>query len=350
MKSRSEFSTGGGQQKMEGVNMPASFKSAWRLLVGVTAAAILCLAALPGVGQAENIEICINNNTGRIKGINLGVGACTGNTSELDWAQTGPAGGTGLQGVMGDPGLPGTQGAQGLVGNQGPSGAQGDSGPQGPQGAIGMTGPTGPAGIMGEEGIRGATGLVGPTGATGPSGTPGIPEPNISVFTGGSLGTLGFENGTDLSGFNSVSMIPGGNGNFLILGPGNGSDIAPTTDVPMAEPGTARRLFVNVDNDPGTDINLGLPSSFSFFLCDNDGFPGNCGLSCIIVAPDTTCSDLTGSQVFNVSVIPPALPGLQPVPNPDEMSLWAFSSYPGANHANVKWSVSYEHMPPITAP
>jgi len=335
--------------------MPASFKSAWRLLVGVTAATILCLAALPGVGRAENIEICINNSTGRIKGINLGIGNCTGNTSELDWVTTGPAGPTGMDGVEGDPGLPGTQGPQGGVGPAGPSGAMGDSGPQGPQGAIGPTGPTGPAGIMGEEGIRGATGLVGPTGMTGPPGIAGIPEPNISVFTGGSLGTLGAENGTDLSGFNSVSMIPGGMGNFLILGPGNGSDFAapPTVDVPMNEPGTARRLFVNVDNDPGTEANIGLPANFFFFLCKNDDYPASCGLSCVITAPDTTCSDLTGSQKYNVGgvmIIPPPGMGGQPVPNPDEMSLFAFTDYPGANHANVKWSVSYEHTPAIVPP
>ena len=101
MKSRSEVITAGGQQKMEGVNMPASFKFAWRWLVGATAATILCLAALPGVGHAENIEICINNSTGLIKGINLGVDGCSGNTTELDWVTVGPAGPTGLQGVNG---------------------------------------------------------------------------------------------------------------------------------------------------------------------------------------------------------------------------------------------------------
>ena len=84
MKSRSEVRGAGGQQKMEGVNMPASFKFAWRWLVGATAATILCLAALPGVGRAENIEICVDSN-GKIKGINLGVGGCTGGTAELDW-------------------------------------------------------------------------------------------------------------------------------------------------------------------------------------------------------------------------------------------------------------------------
>lgn len=104
MKSRSEVITGGGKQKMEGVNMPGSFKFAWRWLVGATAATILCVAALPGVGRAENIEICINNNSGKIVGINLGIDGCTGNTTELDWVTTGPSGPTGMQGVMGDPG------------------------------------------------------------------------------------------------------------------------------------------------------------------------------------------------------------------------------------------------------
>ena len=275
--------------------MPASFKFAWRWMVGATAATILCLAALPGVGRA------------------------------------------GIQGVVGDPGLPGAQGPQGAPGIQGPAGGQGDAGPQGPQGAIGPTGPTGPAGIMGEDGVRGPTG---PTGTTGPSGTPGISEPNISVFTGGSLGTLGSLNGTDLSGKNSV----GSPGTILILGPGNGSDSAAPpassanpedAEVIMAEAGTAKRLFVNVDNDPGTQMNNGIPSTFSFFLCNGNSFPTNCGLTCFMTGPDTTCSDLTDTQTFART---------------DEMSLWAFADYPGANHADVKWSVTYDHGAGIIIP
>jgi hypothetical protein len=344
MKSRSEVIWAGGQQKMEGVNMPASFKFAWRWLVGVTAATVLCLAALPSVGRAENIEICVNLSNGRIRGINLGVGACTGNTQELDWVTTGPTGPTGMQGVVGDPGLPGTQGPQGAVGNSGPPGGQGDFGPQGPQGVAGPTGPTGPAGIMGNEGVRGPTGVVGATGPTGASGTPGIPEPNISVFTGGSLGTLGSLFNVDLSGNNSVTQ------NILILGPGNGSDTSQATEVPMSEPGTAKRLFVAVDNDPGTQMNNGIPSTFSFFLCNGNTFPANCGLMCFIVGPDTTCSDLVGTQPFTVTINPPPGPGGQPVPNPDEMALFAFADYPGANHANVKWSVTYDHGPGIIVP
>ncbi|MGC1192972.1 hypothetical protein [Candidatus Binatus sp.] len=339
MKSRSEVRGAGRQQKMEGVNMPASSKFAWRWLVGATAATMLCLVALPGVGRAENIEICVNQSNGKIKGVNLGVGGCTGNTAELDWVSIGPTGPTGMRGVAGDPGLAGTQGPQGYPGIQGPAGAQGAAGPQGPEGAIGPTGPTGPAGIMGEDGIRGPTGVVGDTGPTGPSGTPGNPEPNISVFTGGSMGTLGGLFNVDLSGNNSV----GNPGTILIMGPGNGSDTSQATEVPMSEDGIARRLFVNVDNDPGTQMNNGLPSTFWFFLCNGNNFPSNCGLVCSITAPDTTCSDLTGSQVYNVTITPPPGNGGQPVPNPDEMSLWAYADYPGANHASVKWSVTYDH-------
>jgi len=332
MKARSEVIRAGGQQKMEGVNMPASFKFAWRWLVGATAATILCLAALPGVGRAENIEICINQ-AGLIKGINLGVGACGGGTSELDWVTTGPSGPTGMQGVVGDPGLAGTQGPQGAPGIQGPSGPEGAPGPQGPQGVEGPTGPTGPSGIMGEEGVRGPTGA---TGMTGPSGVPGISEANISVFTGGSLGTLGAENGVDLSGNNSVTQ------NTLVLGPGNGSDNAvPTSEaVPVPETGTAKRLFVAVDNDPGTQMNNGIPSTFSFFLC-NGAFPTNCGLMCFIVGPDTTCSDLVNTQAFTFNTTPGNAGSTIAVP--DTMSLVAFADYFEANHANVKWSVTYDH-------
>ena len=329
MKSRSEC-TAGGQRKMEGVNMSASFKFAWRWMVGATAAAIFGLVALPGVGHAENIEICINSS-GLIRGINLGVGGCNGLT-ELDWVSIGPTGPTGATGVQGDFGPQGPPGLQGTPGAPGPAGAQGDAGPQGPQGAIGPTGPTGPQGPRGEEGI---VGIAGPTGATGATGPSGVSEDNISVFAGGSLGTLGFLQGTDLSGNNSVGFP----GTILILGPGNGSDseasILPSTnpesvEVPMSEIGNAVRLFVNVDNDPGTQMNNGIPSIFFFFLC-NGQFAGpgspNCSLTCSMVGPDTTCSDLTDTQHFAVG---------------DFMSLWAYADYFLANHADVKWSVTYD--------
>ena len=315
---------------MEGVNMSASFKFARRWTVGATAAAIFGLLALPGVGHAENIEICINSS-GLIRGINLGDGNCNGLT-EIDWVSIGPTGPTGATGVQGDFGPQGPPGLEGTPGAPGPAGAQGDAGPQGPQGAIGPTGATGPQGPMGEEGLHGVTGPTGATGATGPSG---VSEDNISVFTGGSLGTLGFDQGTDLSGNNSVGFP----GTILILGPGNGSDsgasVIPSlnpesVEVPMSEAGSAIRLFVNVDNDPGTQMNNGIPATFFFFLCD-DQFAGpgspNCSLTCSMVGPDTTCSDLTDTQPFKVG---------------DFMSLVAYANYFLANHADVKWSVTYD--------
>ena len=179
---------------------------------------------------------------------------------------------------------------------------------------------------------------------TGPSGVPGIDEANISVFTGGSLGTLGAQNGVDLSGNNSV------NENALVLGPGNGSDnITPTTEqVPMSESGTAKRLFVAVDNDPGTQMNNGIPTTFSFFLCNGNNFPASgCGLMCFIVGPDTTCSDLVNTQTFTFNTMPSAS---GPIAVPDVMSLVAFADYPGANHANVKWSVTYDHGAGLIVP
>ena len=372
MKSRSERSSAEGQKKMEGVNMPASFKFAWRWLVGATVATIVCLVALPSVGHATTITICIKNVNGKIKGISADENSnpitCAGNETPLVWQSTGPAGPTGPKGVQGDPGdqgaqglqgptggpgpaggqgAPGPQGAAGLAGYPGPtgpSGAMGDAGPQGPQGDIGPTGPTGPAGFMGADGIRGPTGDMGVTGDQGPSGTNGAPEPNISVFTGGSLGTLGALEGIDLSGRNSVGF-PGA---ILILGPGNGADSgAPPpsanslnpedVEVPMTIAGTAERLFVNVDNDPGTQQNNGIPSTFWFFLCNGNSFPSNCGLACSILGPDTTCSDLSilDFQTFAVG---------------DNMSLWAYADYFGANDANVKWSVTYDHGAALIIP
>ena len=126
------------------------------------------------------------------------------------------------------------------------------------------------------------------------------------------------------------------------MGPGNGSDSAmpPTfsnvpqdVEVPMSEAGTAERLFVNVDHDPGTEINNGLPATFFFMLCDGGTTTApnaplsDCGLACSIVGPDTTCSDLAGSQAFAVGEL---------------MGVYAFTDYFLANNANVKWSVTYD--------
>ncbi|HEV2170365.1 MAG TPA: hypothetical protein VGR40_05430, partial [Candidatus Binatus sp.] len=346
MKSRSEHSTAGGQGKMEGVNMPASFRFAWRWMVGATVAATFSLLTLPGVGHAENIEICINNN-GLIRGINLGVDACGPNQFEIDWVSIGPSGPTGATGVQGDFGPQGPPGLEGTPGGPGPAGEQGDAGPQGPQGVVGPTGATGPQGPMGQDGVRGPTGLTGVTGVMGPSGTP---EDNISVFTGGTLGTFGAEQGTDLSQNQSNPFV-------LVMGPGNGSDSGATSAnpldvaVPMSEAGSAQRLFVNVDNDPGVDAVTGVPISFMFFLCNGNTLLSNCGLACVITDPDTTCR--VGSNVECTGTSTPfscctgAGTGTcsQSYAVGDLMSLQAFADDflgAGTNHANVKWSVTYD--------
>ena len=106
-------------------------------------------------------------------------------------------------------------------------------------------------------------------------------------------------------------------------------------EVPMSEAGTAERLFVSVDNDPGTSMNIGTPDSFVFFLCEDNGFPGSCGLTCIITGPETTCNDLTDTQAFAQG---------------DYMSLWAYATAPGVNQADVTWSVTYDHGAAIVVP
>ena len=291
--------------------------------------------------SAENIEICVNQSNGKIKGVNLGSWrtAQVELPTEIDWVSIGPTGPTGMR----------RRGRQSRT-----------AGTQGPQGYPGIRDLRVHRERRDRKVLRARrsdrtywarqASWVRMESVDRPvwSGTldrpdrlahPEIAEPNISVFTGGSMGTLGGLFNVDLSGNNSV----GNPGTILIMGPGNGSDTSQATEVPMSEDGIARRLFVNVDNDPGTQMNNGLPSTFWFFLCNGNNFPSNCGLVCSITAPDTTCSDLTGSQVYNVTITPPPGNGGQPVPNPDEMSLWAYADYPGANHASVKWSVTYDH-------
>src|SRR6266478_2985537 len=238
MTSISERSMDRGQKNMEGVNMPASPKLAWRWIVGTTAAAMLFLATIPSVGHAETLTICVNGN-GKIKGVNV---PC--NSTSITWETVGPQGAQGPDGVDGPPGHAGPQGAAGLPGIQGPNGAQGAFGPQGDTGLAGAIGDQGPQGIQGNPGIQG---VVGPKGLTGPPGLPGATEPNKTFLTGGSLGDLGRDVGFALSGFNSIF------GSVLNMGPGNGSDNGSNDNtVPMNDAGTAYNMLVGVDNNPGT--------------------------------------------------------------------------------------------------
>jgi Collagen triple helix repeat (20 copies) len=329
MSSLSERGTAKGQKKMEGVNMPASPKSAWRWIVGSTAAAILFMAAIPSVGHAETVTICINNQ-GRIKGINV---SCSG--TSLTWETVGPQGDQGPDGVDGPPGFAGPQGAAGPPGIAGTNGSQGLVGPTGDSGIAGPPGDKGPPGFQGNPGIEGP---IGNKGLTGPPGIAGGSEVNKTYLTGGTLGDLGKDMGVELSGLNSII------GQVLAMGPGNGSDNgSDTVQVPVNDSGTAYNLFVSTDNHPGSSLN-GTPLNYFFFLCKNS-FVGTCNVACVITDPDTTCHDLralTGDSNSYTQV--PAAHFLPPFnAQADLIGLFAFSDDILANATDVTWSVTYEH-------
>ena len=330
MTSLFEGGTAERQKNMEGVNMPASPKLAWRWIVGTTAAAMLCLAMLPSVGHAETLTICVNGN-GKIKGVNV---SCNG--TSLTWETVGPQGDQGPTGVDGPPGHAGPQGAAGGPGIQGPSGAQGAFGPTGDPGAAGVIGDQGVQGIQGNPGIQGIPGLKGITGIPGFNGGT---EHNKTFLTGGTLGTFGGvgHEGIELSGLRVVNSK-------LFLGPGNAADttvnagITPKNDVavPMTDPGNAYNLFVRVDNHPGINP-AGGPISFFFQLCKNDAtVDANCTpVLCTITDPDTNCKD----TVDFVTLAGDKLPYVAG----DFMTLRAFTDDSTANAANVAWSVTYDH-------
>ena len=329
MSSLSERGTAKGQKKMEGVNMPASPKSAWRWIVGSTAAAILFMAAIPSVGHADTLTICINGK-GRIKGINV---PCSG--TSLTWETVGPQGDQGPDGVTGPPGFAGAQGPAGPAGIPGTNGTQGGVGPTGDSGPAGSPGAKGPPGIQGNPGIEG------PVGDKGPTGLPGInggSEVNKTYLTGGTLGGLGRDEGVALSGTNSIANT------VLAMGPGNGSVNGSTSVVvPVNDTGTAYNLFVSTDNHPGTSFT-GTPLNYFFFLCKNN-FTGTCNVACVITDPDTTCHDLRNTTGdFNSYTQVPA--GHDAPPHnaqADLIGLFAFSDDILANTTDVTWSVTYEH-------
>ncbi len=309
--------------------MPASQKSAWRWIVGTTAAAILFMAAIPSIGHAETLTICINGN-GRIKGINV---SCSG--TSLTWETVGPQGDQGPDGVDGPPGFAGAQGAAGPPGIAGANGSQGLVGPTGDSGLAGPPGGQGPPGIQGNPGIKGP---IGNKGLTGPPGINGGSEVNKTYLTGGTLGDVGRDQGVELSGLNSII------GQVLAMGPGNGSDNgSDTVQVPVNDTGTAYNLFVSTDNHPGTSLN-GTPLNYFFFLCKNS-FVGTCNVACVITDPDTTCRDLravTGNSNSYTQV--PANHFVPPFnAQADLIGLFAYSDDILANATDVTWSVTYEH-------
>jgi len=319
--------------------MPASSKSAWRWIVGTTAAAMLFMAAYPSVGHAATLTICINAK-GRIKGINV---PCSG--TSLTWETVGPQGDQGPDGVDGLPGLQGPQGPAGPPGIAGTNGSQGLVGPTGDSGIAGPPGDKGPHGIQGDPGIQGKVGLPGNPGI---AGIDGGSEVNKTYLTGGTLGDLGRDQGINLSGLNSVI---GPATQVLAMGPGNGSDNGSAKpQVPVNDTGLAYNLFVSTDNNPGTSFT-GTPLNYFFFLCKN-GFTGTCNVACVITDPDTTCHDLFNTTGhFNSYTQVPANHFVAPFNAPaDLIGLFAYSDDILANATDVTWSVTYERKPSIVAP
>src|SRR5271168_5102651 len=239
--------------------MPAFLKFVWRWIVGTTAAAMLLMAALPSAGWAQELTICVSAS-GKVRGVN--VECNSGQTTVGPFATVGPQGDQGPQGVQGPPGFAGAQGSAGGPGVQGGQGAQGPTGATGNVGAAGAVGVTGPQGPQGPPGIQGIAGIPGNQGTPGTNGTDGGNEGNVTFLTGGTLGTLGANAGIALG-------LEGGQAPEIFLGPGNGAahDI-PSVAVPMNDPGVAFNLFVNVDNNPGTDPINGAPISYVFVLED----------------------------------------------------------------------------------
>ena len=133
---------------------------------------------------------------------------------------TGAEGPQGPQGETGPQGLQGPQGAQGETGAAGPKGDKGDiglTGPQGPQGEAGPKGDKGDAftyndftpeqlaslkGDKGDTGPQGPEGPQGPQGEAGPTYTAGAGidiTNNVISATGGSGGSSGIYELTDLN-------------------------------------------------------------------------------------------------------------------------------------------------------
>src|SRR5260370_3235379 len=111
--------------------MHVSLKHARRVVLGVAVGALL-LAAAPGSGQADVVQICVTPKGLRIV-VPLG-GACNSPNRAITWDQAGVVGPSG------------PQGPKGMQGPQGPTGTGGEMGPQGPLGPAGMIRPVGNVG------------------------------------------------------------------------------------------------------------------------------------------------------------------------------------------------------------
>jgi hypothetical protein len=339
----------------EGITMPGSFNQTLRWILGASTAALM-LIGIPTAGHAQTINICIQH--GLIKSVN---GTCGPHQFPLSWQEVGSAGLPGPQGPQGVQGPAGQQGIAGLPGLTGPAGAQGATGPRGPQGptgaagATGPQGPTGPVGPTGPEGLAGAAGAQGPDGPAGPAGPIGLQGiPGIAGLQGpqglqgptgpvGPTGPQGLQGAQGSAAVNSVILAGGTGGGLLaagfgtglnpttpiVIGIGNASDTAANDAElsPLPAAGTLANFRVQLAVNPVG--NPGAGYSFTVDICH----PGlSCSLTpitCNVIGPDTTCSDLVDTQAYGAQdrlvVVGSAVTGSE-------------SPLPG-----MTWSATYTH-------
>ena len=140
---------------------------------------------------SKNLQVCLNNNTGKISAKKK----CLKYESSLDaealnamnpsvTTLTGPPGAAGATGPQGPIGLTGPVGPEGRIGPQGIQGPQGLKGDKGDRGAQGIKGDPG---IQGPVGPQGLTGPVGQTGPRGPAGYSGYEYVQSTLSLGGGL-------------------------------------------------------------------------------------------------------------------------------------------------------------------
>jgi len=285
--------------------MHVSLKHARRVVLGVAVGALL-LAAAPGTGQADIIQLCISPKGQRVV-FPIG-GTCDTPNRAITWDSDGVEGPSGPQGPKG---MQGPQGPTGTAGEMGPQGPVGPNGAIGPVGDVGATGPIGPAGLMGPQGPEGPTGPTGATGPTGPTGAHGVNGLNGEQFYtlgGGDLGS----NVQLLYGYQGTlggSAGPGGgiapfcltNGvtnptcsnSPVYYGPGNGADVQLESVAVPIDVSTVTQLWVQTKNAPGPG------QSYTFQLCVNSDCTSS-KVACSINLPTLTeCNDLVDIQNYN---------------------------------------------------
>ncbi len=264
--------------------MHVLLKHARRVALGVAVGALL-LAAAPGSGQADILQLCISPNSQKVV-LPLG-GSCNKPNRLITWDSNGVQGPSGPQGPKG---MQGPQGPTGTPGQSGPQGPVGPAGAIGMAGNVGTTGPIGPAGQMGQQGPQGPTGPTGATGPTGPTGAPGVNGTQFYTLGGGDLGSnveLLFGYASVLSGTSSgVGTSP------IYYGPGNGADTILESEAVPIDASTVTQLWVQTKTAPGPG------ESYTFQLCINS----DCTtppVACSINLPNLTeCNDLLHSQKY----------------------------------------------------